>query len=186
MPWVDRAYVKILVALFFIHLAQYLAIPLFPLFWVNDLQFTDQHIGWGNAVFYLTVLMASTQLSKLTQSRSNFQLLVLGVVGMSLYPILTAVAHNLPLFLLVSAIGGITWGLVSGTLANYLLERIPETQRPSYLAWYHLALNAAVLIGSLVGPFIAIKIGMIPALILIGVGRFLAALVLHHWGKTKE
>lgn len=180
----DRAYVKILLALFFIHLAQYLAIPLFPLFWVNDLQFTDQHIGWGNAVFYLTVLIASTQLSKLTKNWSNFQLLFIGVLGMSLYPILTAVAHSLPLFLVVSAIGGITWGLVSGTLANYLLERIPETQRPSYLAWYHLALNAAVLLGSLIGPLIALKLGMIPALILIGIGRFLAALMLRYWGRT--
>lgn len=181
----DRAYVKILVALFFFHLAQFLAIPLFPLFWVNDLQFTDQNIGWGNAVFYLTVLIASTQLSRLTNRWSNFQLLFVGVLGMSLYPILTAVAHNLPLFLVVSAIGGITWGLVSGTLANYLLERIPETQRPSYLAWYHLALNAAVLIGSLGGPIIAAKFGMIPTLIAIGIGRLLAAGLLRFWGKAE-
>jgi hypothetical protein len=69
-------------------------------------------------------------------------------------------------------------------LANYLLERIPETQRPSYLAWYHLALNAAVLLGSLLGPLIAVKLGMIPALILFGISRFLAAIMLRFWGKT--
>lgn len=179
---VDKVYTKILVALFFFHLAQYLAIPLFPLYWVNNLQLTDQNIGLGNAVFYLTVLIASTQLSRLTSRWNNYQLLVVGLLGMSLYPILTAVTENLPLFLFVSAIGGVTWGLVSGCLANYLLERIPEGQRPSYLAWYHLSLNAAVLVGSLAGPLLAAQVGIIPALVLIGLGRFLAAIILRQWG----
>lgn len=178
----DQAYIKILIALFFFHLAQYLAIPLFPLYWVNNLALTDQHIGLGNAVFYLTVLIASTQLSRLTRQWNNYQLLVVGLLGMSLYPVLTAVTQNLPLFLVVSAIGGLTWGLVSGCLANYLLERIPERKRPSYLAWYHLSLNAAVLIGSLAGPLLAAQIGLVPALVLIGFGRFLAAIILRQWG----
>lgn len=179
----DPAYTKLMASLFFIHLAQYLAIPLFPLFWVNNLHLTDQHIGWGNAVFYLLVLLTSTQLNRLTFRFANFRLLVAGVLGMSLYPLLTAVTDNLALFLTVSAIGGITWGLVSGTLANFLLERIPEGQRPSYLAWYHLALNAAVLLGALAGPLLANQVGLVTALVIIALCRFLAALTLWRWGK---
>jgi MFS family permease len=178
----DQAYIKILGALFFFHLAQYLAIPLFPLYWINTLRLTDQDIGLGNAVFYLTVLVASTQLSRLTRRWNNYQILLVGIFGMSLYPLLTAVTQNLPLFLMVSAIGGLTWGLVSGCLANYLLERIPERERPSYLAYYHLSLNAAVLIGSLAGPLLAFQVGLVPALIIIGIARFLAALILRQWG----
>ena len=52
--------------LFLFHLAQYLAIPIFPLYWVNQLHLTDVEISLGNAVFYGTVLLGSTQLARFT------------------------------------------------------------------------------------------------------------------------
>ena len=173
---VDPAFRLILLTMFFFHLAQYLPISLFPLYWVNELHLTDQEIGLGNAVFYATVLLTSMQLSRLSRRLNNRALLVMGVVGMSMYPVLTAVTRDLTLFLVVSAVGGITWGLVSGAQANYLLERIPEDRRPAYLAWYNLALNAAVLLGSLGGPLLAGQIGLVTTLIISGAFRFLAAL----------
>lgn len=173
---IDQAFRLILLTMFFFHLAQYLPLSLFPLYWVNHLHLTDQDIGLGNAVFYGTVLLASTQLSRLSRRLSQHAILVIGVVGMSLYPVLTAVTRDLTLFLVVSAIGGVTWGLVSGSQANYLLERIPEDRRPAYLAWYNLALNAAVLIGSLGGPVLAGHIGLVETLFVAGAVRFLASL----------
>jgi len=173
---VDPVFRWILLAMFFFHLAQYLPMALFPLYWVNHLGLSDQDIGWGNAVFYGTVLLASMQLSRLSQRLSNRALLVIGVLGMSVYPVLTAVTRDLTLFLIVSAVGGLTWGLVSGSQANYLLERIPEDRRPAYLAWYNLALNAAVLLGSLSGPLMAAQIGLITTLVVAGAARFAAAL----------
>jgi len=175
-PEIDRAFRWILLAMFLFHLAQYLPMSLFPLFWVNHLGLSDQEIGLGNAVFYGTVLLTSMQLSRLTQRVSNRALLVIGVLGMSLYPVLTAATRDLTLFLIVSAVGGLTWGLVSGSQANYLLERIPEDRRPAYLAWYNLALNAAVLLGSLGGPLVAAQIGLVTTLVVAGAARFAAAL----------
>ncbi|MBK8985417.1 MAG: MFS transporter [Chloroflexi bacterium] len=173
---VDQAFRLVLLAMFFFHLAQYLPISLLPLFWVNHLNLSDQDIGLGNAVFYGTVLLTSMQLSRLARRLSNRAMLVIGVLGMSMYPVLTAVTRDLTLFLIVSAVGGITWGLVSGSQANYLLERIPEDRRPAYLAWYNLALNAAVLLGSLGGPLLAARIGLVTTLFVSGAFRFLAAL----------
>ena len=168
--------------LFVFHLAQYLAIPIFPLYWVNTLSLTDTEISLGNAVFYATVLVGSTQLTRVTHRYHHKGVLVLGMITMSLYPALTAVTQNLTLFLITSAIGGLSWSLAGGAIANYMLERIPEGERPSHLAWYNLALNAAILIGSMLGPLFAEEMGLSSALAVAAVCRFVAALALRRWG----
>ncbi len=172
----------IIILLFLFHLGQYLAIPLFPVFWVNDLNLTDAQISLGNAMFYLTVFLGSTQLGYITARFGNKRLMVMGIMAMSSYPILTALTTNLTIFLITAAVGGLAWSVVGGAISNYILERIPADDRPSNLAWYNLALNAAVLAGSLFGPLLADSIGLIPALIIAAAGRFAAALALARWG----
>ncbi|MCA9934145.1 MAG: hypothetical protein KC415_09490, partial [Anaerolineales bacterium] len=66
-------YGQIVLALFIFHLTQYLAIPLFPLYWVNNLHLADKHIGWGTALFYTSVLLGSTQLARLTERFGNYR-----------------------------------------------------------------------------------------------------------------
>ncbi|MEJ2747056.1 MAG: MFS transporter [Anaerolineae bacterium] len=186
-PWLNLNLLRgpfglILLLFFLFHFTQYLAIPLFPLYWVHQLHLTDQEISLGIAVFYGAVLLGSSQLARLTRRLGNQHLFAVGVGAMSMYPALTAVTDNLQLFLITSAVGGLAWSLVGGASANYLLEKIPADQRPSHLAWYNLALNAAVLGGSLLGPALAGAIGIVAALALAAAGRFLAAIGLWRWG----
>jgi MFS family permease len=173
---------RIILLLFAFHLSQYLAIPLFPLYWVNQLHLTDQEISLGTAVFYLAVLLGSTQLARLTHRLGHKRLLAIGILGMSLYPALTAATWELGLFLITSVVGGLAWSLVGGAASNYILERIPEDKRPAYLAWYNLALNAAVLLGSLGGPLVADSLGLAITLVMAAVSRLLAGLALWRWG----
>ncbi|MEW6716971.1 MAG: MFS transporter [Chloroflexota bacterium] len=165
------------------HLAQFLAIPLFPIYWVERLHLTDQDISMGNALFFLLVFLGSTQLSRLVERFGNHNLFVIGALLMSAYPGLTAVTRDVGMFLFASVVGGIAWSLAGGTVGNYLLEKIPEDERPSHLAWYTVILNFAILIGSLAGPFIARHVGMIAALVIGAACRFLAGLALWRWGR---
>jgi MFS family permease len=175
-------YRKILLVLLGFHMAQYLALPLFALYTVNELHLTDANIGLGTALFYLTVLLGSTQLSRLEHQVGHQKLTGWGVAGMSIYPIAMALSHNAFHYYLLSIIGGFAWALVAGAYANYLLERIPEDDRPSHLAWYNIILNAAVLFGSLAGPFLAGYIGIGVALIVFGALRLLAGVAILKWG----
>ncbi len=88
-----------------------------------------------------------------------------GVLLMSLHPLLTAFTTSLPAFLLASLVGGAAWSLVGGAVGNYRLEKVPNTDRPAYLEWYNLALNAGVLLGSLGGSWLAKAIDLPTALI---------------------
>jgi len=173
---------NVLLGLFMYHLAQYLALPVFPLYNVYVLKLNDNHIGIGTALFYLTVLFGSTQLSRIVQRLGHKKVTGLGVAGMALYPFLLALSHQVWQFYFVSLLGGYVWAMAGGAFANYMLEHIPADDRPSHLAWYTIILNTAVLIGSLGGPLIANQMGLSGALILFALLRFLSGLGILKWG----
>ena len=172
---------KLLAVLFAFHVALHVAIPLFPLTWVNRLHLSDQQIGLGTAIFYVCVFGASTQLARLVRRLGNQRVTAVGAIMMSSYPAWMAASRGLGLFLVGSAFGGLGWALVGGAMVNYVLEKVPEDRRPDYLAWYNLALNAALLIGSLIGPLLAGIIGVPATLFLSAALRFLGALAILRW-----
>jgi len=172
----------VLLVMFAFHLAQFLAIPLFPISFVRSLQLTDEHIGIGTAIFFLAVLVGSTQLNRLVRQAGHKNITGWGVIGMAVYPILLALSSTVWHFYGLSALGGFAWALVGGASVNYLLENIPENDRPAHLAWYTIVLNACTLLGSLGGPAIAEGIGLSAALILFGILRGLAGFAIIKWG----
>ncbi|MER3513483.1 MAG: hypothetical protein C4310_03020, partial [Chloroflexota bacterium] len=107
---------------------------------------------------------------------------VFGGMLISLYPALMALSRAFGLFMVASAVGGLGWSLFGGALTNYLLDRTPADDRPAHLAWYNLVLNAAILLGSLIGPFIADRTGLVAALALLALARALGALAIQRWG----
>lgn len=172
----------VLAGLFAFHVAQYLAIPLFPIAWVNRLGFSDGLISQGQALFYAAVFIGSTQLNRITQRLGNKRVLAVGVLFLAGYPAVTAVMQGPPVYLLVSLLGGLGWSLAGGAIANYILERTPDDDRPAHLAWYNLALNGAILIGSLVGPLLADWIGLMAALLVAAIARALAGMFIWRRG----
>jgi len=173
---------KILLVLFGFHLSQYIVFPLFSLFTVNVIHLTDANIGLGTALFYLTVLLGSTQLSRLEHMVGHHKLTGWGVVGMCIYPLAMSISHTPLHYYLLSIAGGFAWAMVAGAYANYLLEKIPDDDRPSHLAWYNIILNGAVLLGSLAGPLLAGFIGIGVALFVFGLMRLLAGIAILKWG----
>lgn len=173
---------SVLLSMFAFHFTQYLAVPIFPIFNVRALHLTDDNIGIGTALFYLTVLLGSTQIRKLAQSLGNKNITGWSVAGLGLYPFLLAISTNAVHFYGVSLLGGLIFAFVSGAYANYMLECIPPHDRPSHLAWYTIVLNTSILIGSLGGPVVADFIGLSAALIVFAVLRFLAGIFILKWG----
>ena len=173
---------NVLLALFIFHFAHYLSNPLYPIFNVRVLNLNDSHLGNGTALYYLSVLLASTQLGRIVHRFGNKKVTGWGVAGMASYPLMLAFAHNVWQFYALSFIGGFLFALVNGAYANYMLENIPPDDRPSHLAWYTIMFNLAILTSSLIGPVGADMMGLIPALIVFGVARFLAGIFLLKWG----
>jgi len=128
------------------------------------------------------MLLGSMQLRHIVQRLGHKNVTAYGVMGMALYPILMALSSQVWHFYGFSLLGGFVWALVGGAYANYLLENIPDHDRPAHLAWYNMVLNASVLFGSLAGPAIADGIGIGAALIVFGVLRLFAGAAILKWG----
>jgi MFS family permease len=164
------------------HLAQYLPIPLFPIYTVKVLGISDQYISLGNALFFLSVFVGSTQLVRITRVLGNRGTTGLGLVLLSGFPALLSIAHSPGVYLLANLIGGAAWSLAGGALFNYLLERVPEEVRGPSLAWFNVVANAGALIGSLAGPLIGQWLGLSLALLVLAGARFLMGWVIIRWG----
>ncbi len=175
---------KIALVLGLFHLSLFLPRALFPLFWVDRLHLTDANISMGNAVFYISVFVISTQLSRLTDRLGHYRIMLLGSIFLVAYPLITAFMQGLPLFLFNSVVGGVGWSLAGGAVNNYLLENIPEDERAVHLAWYNLIMNAAVLVSSLAGPMLSQQLGLVSALVVCGGARMFSALAIWRWGKS--
>lgn len=164
------------------HVTQYLALPIFPIYSVRVLHLTDENLGIATALFYLMVLLGSTQLNRLVSRIGHKNVTGWGVVGLAIYPALMAISSQVWHYYFLSVVGGLVWALVGGAYINYVIEKCPENDRPAYLSWYNIILNASVLTGSLLGPAIAAQINLPAALLLFGLLRGLAGFALLKWG----
>jgi MFS family permease len=173
---------KLMLLLFIFHLFQYLAIPIFPNYLVNQLKYSEGIISIGNGVFFLTVFWGSTRLVYLSAHLGNRKVVGIGVAMMAFYPFFIAASSTYWLYFIGSLLGGIGWALAGGAVYNYILEKANAKDLPAHLAWYNLVLNGAILIGCLIGPVIGSLIGLTIALVLYGLGRVVAGLLILRWG----
>jgi len=160
-----------------------MATPLYPLYWVDELEISDLTISLGNALFYSFLFLGSTQLAYLTRRWGNHRSAVIGALLLGFYPALTALTQEINMFLITSIVGGLFTAISAGVMGNYLLDKVPEGQRPLYLSWYIITLYGAVLLGSFLGPVMAPHLGLTITLFMIAGGRGVSGLVLWRWGR---
>ncbi len=172
-PLRDLTFRKVLFLVLAMHLALFLAVPLFPLFLVREIQLSDQFIGLGNSIFYVALFVASAQLDGVTRRFGNRRTMALGIIVISLYPAILSQATGPTLYPLASIMGGAGWALAGGAVGNYVLEKTPDDSRPSYLAWYNMSLQAGILLGSLIAPALAGWWGLTIGLLFAAACRFL-------------
>ncbi len=164
----------------FFYIAQYMGVPIYPIFFVRGLNLTDGQISLGTALFYGTMLLTSIRLGPISDRLGFRVVLVSGAVCYGLYPLLIAI-DGLATYLLGSLVGGISWALAYGGLVNRLMERTPENKRPFHMSFHNLALNFGILGGSLLGSLLADWVGLRPSLWVVAGLRVLAGLILALW-----
>jgi len=170
-----------LTAYLFFYVAQYVPIPLFPVYWLEGLKLSESTLSVGNAIFYAAMLGASLALRPLCKWYGCRRVLWVSALFYGLYPLLNGLARDAKMFLVASAVGGGVWAILGGALISRLMERVPHEDRSAHMAFHNLALNLGILAGSMVGPMLGAILGPREALYLSAGLRLVAALCLGVW-----
>lgn len=172
----------LLIAYLLFYTFQYAPIPLFPLFFVQELHLSDGAISLGNALFYATMFLTSMNLRRISAHFGHRRVLTFGAVLYSLYPLLNGLAQDASLYWIASLMGGGVWALTAGGLVNRLMERVLEDDRPAHMALHNLVLNLGIFAGSALGPVLGDWLGLRQALLFNAGLRLLSGILLGVWG----
>ncbi len=165
---------RLMGAYFFFYFFQFLPIPLFPLLFVRELGLSEWTISIGNGLFFSSMLLISLSSEQLAARWGQRRVLVLGALLYGQFPLLTALADGPALYLIASALGGAVWAVANVGLTHKLMDRVPPEDAPAHMALHNLVLNLGILAGSLLGPLLAVGLGLRNVLLLAAALRVLA------------
>lgn len=173
---------RLLVLLWLLNFSIYLSSPVFPVYFVNEYHFSDQTISIGMAFYYFMMFIGSLGLENLDIKLGRKNVVGIGMLFVAAFPFFILVSKS-PIFYYVGNLAsGLGWALTGGEIYNYLLERIPEVDRSSGVAWYNLGTNAAILLGSFIGPILSNQLSLGICLIIFIAARTIIGLAIFRWG----
>lgn len=177
-----RHYVSVLALLFLFNTVNNMLAPLLPGILVNRLSLSDAWISIGTALNSMILFLVSLFYARQRVRARNRPATALGACLLALQAVILALATNEWLYLLSVVIGGLGAGILLTAQYNYHLENVPDHERAVWLSWNLLLGNAALLIGAIGGPQVALLTGIPTALVVFGALRLVMGFVILKWG----
>ncbi len=157
---------RFLVAYFLFYAGQAFTTPLYPLLYVREMGLPDEWVSRATMLNYATVLAGSLLLSRLSTRYGHRAVLVGAAALFSVSPLLMASAsHANVVFWSGALLAGLGLVLMWTTLTTRLLERVPDDDRPAYIALHAVTWQLGWLAGSALGPALSAGLGLRPALL---------------------
>lgn len=152
-----------------------MALPLFPLYWVREVQASDAWIGIITTANSGILLVAYFFWSAITRRIGVGAVLIITSVGIGLYPLATASTQTV--WMLAIFAGMVGFFAAGNDLVNFdlVLSTVPKDHQASYVGYYQTLQNAALFIMPLVGTALADAAGIGVALVAAGVLRLVGA-----------
>ncbi len=162
----NRDFVNFTVAQFVFRAGLALALPLFPIFWVKHVGATDPQISAINSVQTFVMMAAYFLWTRVSERRGERWVLLVTALGISFYPLLTALTRTPELLILWAALAGLFTAGIDLVFFDLLLRTVPAEQQASYVGMYQTTVYIASFLAPLAGTALADGIGIVPALII--------------------
>ena len=154
-----------------------MALPLFPLYWVRQVQASDAWIGTINTANSAVLLIAYFVWSQLVRRRSVGWVLIASSLGMACYPLLAATTTNLWALVLFAGLAGFASAGNDLVTFDLVLSSAPKEHQTVYVGLYQTMQNLALLMMPLVGTLLGDALGYGTALLVAGGVRLCGALL---------
>lgn len=149
------------------------AIPLFPLYYVRELNATDQQIGFIATVSGAVLLVAYFLWARVTKKRGVRFALLTTTVTVAVYPILMAFTKQIEVVFVLAGIAGIFAAGIDLVLFDMVVSSYPQEQAATFVGIQQTTVYLATFIAPLVATTLATNIGIPQALIVAGVIRLM-------------
>ena len=170
-----------LLAYLFFYVAQYLPLPLFPVYLVKEIGISDSILSISGALFYLGMMVISLKLDTISQKFGRQKVLNWGVLSYAIFPLMISLWGNVGSILAAHILGGVAWGFTGSSILNNLMDKTPAADRPAHMALNHVTLNIGILAGSFLGPVLGEMVGLQTAILTAAFLRILAGLAVRRW-----
>ncbi len=151
-----------------------LATPIFPLYYVREVQASDAWIGIISTAQTAVLLIAYAIWSHQSRVRGPRFVLLATTLGMSIYPILTASTHSVELITVYAALGGILQAGIDLVFFDELMRTVPPAYSATFVSLAQTTQYVITVAAPLAGTMLADQIGLGGALIVSGLIRLVS------------
>ena len=172
----NKRYTKFVLSSVIFHFGWQMGWPLFSIYTIKTLgadEFWLSIISVGSAI---VMLLALRIWPKAIEKYGNEKIAYICTFGMAITPILYVMSNSLLVLAIFSSLSGL---FTSGTimvLFNDMLEVVPEKNRMIYVGYYNVLTNMTLAISPLVGNYFYETKGIVYALIITFLFRFLGGM----------
>ncbi len=170
----QRAFVSFVSKRFVYFAGSLLATPLFPLYYVREVQASDAWIGIIATAQTAVLLVAYAIWSHQSKTRGSRFVLLATILGMSIYPILTAFTHSVELITIYAGVAGILQAGIDLVFFDELMQTVPPAYSATFVSIAQSSQYVITVAAPLVGTLLADQIGLGGALIVSGLIRLVS------------
>jgi Na+/melibiose symporter-like transporter len=161
----NNDFVRFIIKRFFFQTGTLLAIPLFPLYFVREVQATDAWIGIINTAQTAVLLIGYLLWSRQSRVRGSRFVLLATTLGMSVYPALVALTHRVELIVLFAGLSGIFQAGIDLVFFDELMKTVPAEYSATFVSFAQSMYYAAAVFAPIIGTALATQIGLSGALL---------------------
>ena len=158
-----------------------LAIPLFPLYYVREINASDAAIGLINTAQTIVLLFGYYFWTRQNRKRGSHFVLLATTLGMSLYPALVALTHQVNLVILLSGLAGVFQAGIDLVFFDELMKTVPVEYSATFVSLAQSLQYTSSVLSPLIGAWLASQIGLSGALIVSTLIRFTGFLLFAFW-----
>lgn len=169
----ERAFVSFALKRFVFLFGMLLAGPLFPLYFVREIQASDSWIGIISTVQTAATLVGYYIWTRAARTRGPRFALLSTTFMLSLYPLIVGMTHRVELIVVFAGLAGVFQAGINLVFFDELMKTVPPDQAPMFVSVAMSMRNVSVIMGPLLGTALADWFGLAGALFVGAAVRFL-------------
>ena len=163
-----------------------LSTPIFPLYFVREVNASDSWIGVINTAQTALLLVGYFLWTRESRLRGSRFVLIWTTFGLTLYPALTALTNRVELIAVYAGLAGIFQAGIDLVFFDELLKTIPEKYSATFVSIGQSLQHLAMFVAPIAGTLLAEYIGLGGALLLSALLRFIGFGLFAWWRNGGE